>query len=98
MPKKPEKGINPWTLKTYEVKDCPDCEEDKAKWGTVESVMNISSNEAKQLSEKRLAICKECPHSRDLFSRGWINYCNICGCMLKAKTRLASSKCPDGRC
>jgi hypothetical protein len=91
------KKINPWTMKEYEEKDCPECDEDKAQWGIGESVLKAGTETAKELSDKRLAICKECPHSKDLFSRGWINYCNICGCMLKAKTRLASSKCPDGR-
>jgi|TARA_B100001964_G_scaffold6635_1_gene7261 hypothetical protein len=97
MAKKKEIHINPWNMKTYEVKDCLDCDDDKADWGVVESVAKINTDEAKKLSDKRLEICKKCPHSKDLFSRGWINYCNICGCMLKAKTRLASSKCPDGR-
>lgn len=93
-----KKGINPWTGKTYTVKHCPTCKEEAADWTAVgKSVVNINSDEAKKLSEERLAICKKCPHSKDLFSRGWINYCDICGCMLKTKTRLASSKCPDGR-
>ncbi len=91
------KKINPWTLETYEEKECPDCEVDKAKWGLTDSIKMLNSDEVKQLQKERLAICKKCEHSKDLMGRGWINYCDICGCMLNAKTRIASSKCPDGR-
>ena len=107
MAKKVKKGINPWTLQTYEIKDknlhpnvpgdCPDCEDEKGAWGQVKAVTGFMGSEAKLLSDKRLAICKECPHSRDLYSRGWINYCNKCGCMLKVKTRLKKSQCPIGK-
>ena len=105
MAKKIKTGRNPWTGKTYEIKDknlhpnvpCTDCEEEKGAWGKVKAVTNWASSGAKKLSDERLAICKECPHSRDLYARGWINYCNICGCMLKIKTRIKSNKCPDGR-
>ena len=105
MAKKTKTGVNPWTGKTYEIKDknlqpnvpCPDCEDEKSAWGTVKAVTGFMGSEAKLLSDKRLAICADCEHSRDLYSRGWINYCNLCGCMLKVKTRLKKSKCPDGR-
>ena len=105
MAKKTKTGVNPWTGKTYEIKDknlhpnvpCPDCEDEKSAWGTVKAVTGFMGSEAKLLSNKRLAICGDCEHSRDLYSRGWINYCNLCGCMLKVKTRLKKSKCPDGR-
>lgn len=97
MAKSKKTGINPWTGKKYDIKDCPDCEDDAGAWGTVKSIGTYMKSESKLLSDERLAICKECPHSRDLYNRGWINYCNICGCMLKVKTRLKSSKCPDGR-
>jgi hypothetical protein len=105
MAKKTKTGVNPWTGKTYEIKEsnldpnvpCPDCEDEKSAWGTVKAVTGFMGSEAKLLSNKRLEICKACPHSRDLYSRGWINYCNLCGCMLKVKTRLKKSKCPDGR-
>jgi len=51
----------------------------------------------KELKEKRLAVCKECEHVRDLKNRGWINYCNLCGCMLLVKARIRSSDCPIGK-
>lgn len=95
--KKVKKGINPWTLNTYEQKECPDCKDEKDDWGVLESVAMANSKEAKILQKERLAICKVCEHSKDLMGRGWINYCDICGCMLNTKTRLKSSKCPDGR-
>jgi len=94
---KSKKGKNPWTGEEYDIKDCPDCEQEAGTWDTVKSIGNYMKSESKIMSDERLAICKECPHSRDLYNRGWINYCNICGCMLKVKTRLKSSKCPDGR-
>jgi len=105
MAKKTKTGRNPWTGQSYEIKDknlhpnvpCPDCEDEAGVWGTVKSVTGFMQSESKLLSDERLAICKECPESRDLFSRGWINYCNICGCMLKVKTRIKSSKCPKGK-
>jgi len=105
MAKKIKTGRNPWTGKTYEIKDknlnpnvpCTDCEDEKGAWGKVKAVTNWASGEAKKLSDERLAICEACPESRDLYARGWINYCNICGCMLKVKTRLKKSKCPLGK-
>jgi len=105
MAKKTKTGVNPWTLKTYEIEDknlhpnvpCPECKDEKSAWNTVKAVGTYMTSEAKLLSDKRLAICKECPESRDLFNRGWINYCNICGCMLKIKTRIKSNKCPKGK-
>jgi len=101
----PRTGVNPWTGKTYEIKDknlqpnvpCPDCKDEKSAWGTVKAVTGFMTSEAKLLSDKRLAICAVCEHSRDLYSRGWINYCNKCGCMLKIKTRLKNNQCPIGK-
>lgn len=101
MAKKLKTGKNPWTGKKYIIREgeeeCPDCKEESGAWNTVKSVGGYLKSESKILSDKRLAICEKCPHSKDLYNRGWINYCNICGCMLKIKTRLKSSKCPDGR-
>lgn len=42
-----------------------------------------------ELKEKRMAICKECPHSR-------LNLCKQCGCVIPFKTALLNSKCPIG--
>lgn len=42
-----------------------------------------------RVSEKRLEICKECEHFRELGSR-----CNKCGCFMNYKTMLMYEKCP----
>lgn len=40
---------------------------------------------------QRLAICKPCPYrTRD-------NRCSSCGCFIKAKVRVPSEKCPNGK-
>jgi hypothetical protein len=39
---------------------------------------------------KRLAICNRCPYrTRD-------NRCTLCGCFVRAKTKVATEKCPNG--
>ena len=43
-----------------------------------------------ELVQRRMAICGECEHSK--FKPG---KCDLCGCLLGAKIRLASEKCPD---
>jgi len=40
---------------------------------------------------KRWDICKGCPELTDL------NRCKQCGCFMKVKTRIATSKCPIGK-
>ena len=105
MAKKTKTGVNPWTGKTYEIKDpnlnpnvpCPDCEKETGTWDHVKAGSKFWTSDAKKLSDERLAICADCEHSRDMFARGWINYCNKCGCMLKIKTRLKSNQCPIGK-
>ena len=89
--------LNPWKMELYEEKDCPECESEKGKWGIVDSIRDINKADTVELQKSRLAICKDCEHSKDLYSRGWINYCDICGCMLRMKTRLKKSKCPIGK-
>lgn len=41
------------------------------------------------VSEKRLAICKDCDQFVERTSR-----CNKCGCAMKYKSLILSSKCP----
>ena len=84
-------------MELYEEKDCPECESEKGQWGMVDSIRDINKADTKELQKKRLAICGGCEHSKDLYSRGWINYCDVCGCMLRMKTRLKNSKCPIGK-
>ena len=47
-----------------------------------------------ELAEKRLAICKECPHR---IVSGLSSWCDICGCELDAKARVEDEICHDNR-
>lgn len=40
-------------------------------------------------SDKRIAICLECPHLSHTLMQ-----CEKCGCFMKAKTKLKSASCP----
>ena len=44
--------------------------------------------EEEQTAEARFAICKACPE----LIKG--TQCNLCGCMMKAKTKIAGASCP----
>ena len=44
-------------------------------------ICNIISGKTKQQAKKRLAICNCCKHNND-------GICELCGCILKAKTRV----------
>ena len=46
----------------------------------------------KELIERRLAICNECPFFNKTFMK-----CRICGCFMKLKTTLLDASCPDHR-
>ena len=46
----------------------------------------------KDVSEKRLEICKACPELIQLTTQ-----CKKCGCFMSAKTKLESAKCPIGK-
>ena len=47
---------------------------------------------AKDVSEKRLEICLECPKYIKSQSR-----CSLCGCYIKAKAKMLSEACPIGK-
>lgn len=47
---------------------------------------------SKEEEEKRFAICKECPEFIKITTQ-----CKQCGCIMKAKTKLAEATCPIGR-
>ncbi len=49
--------------------------------------MPIASQETLRL---RLETCKACEH----FKGG---FCGKCGCVMLAKARMATAKCPDGK-
>jgi len=44
----------------------------------------------KELYEKRLSICKECPEFRSSISQ-----CSICNCFMEIKCRIKGVSCPD---
>ena len=43
--------------------------------------------------EDRMSICRGCEHYKDKTKS-----CKKCGCFMPAKTKLANSKCPIGKC
>jgi len=44
-------------------------------------------NKNKLIRDDRMKICNECNNRDDIF-------CNVCGCLLDAKTRVYKEKCP----
>ena len=56
----------------------------------------LTNNFDKELVSKRLAICKECPLNSNGFCSTFKTYESIsgCGCAIKAKATLKTSKCP----
>lgn len=56
---------------------------------------NVAEDEA----IKRLDICKDCPSlivKRNRLTNSDTFKCGMCGCLLSAKTKLKSEKCPKG--
>jgi hypothetical protein len=49
-------------------------------------------NTLKEMSERRLSICNDCPR---FFKT--TKTCLECGCFMKVKTLMSSSSCPIGR-
>lgn len=41
----------------------------------------------KDLGDKRFAICKACPHLKE-------DRCTLCGCFMKAKSKIPGAQCP----
>lgn len=47
---------------------------------------------------ERQAICASCPHSKKFLKKLTnLSQCDLCKCIIKWKTRLATEECPDGR-
>lgn len=46
----------------------------------------------KEISDKRLEICKNCPEFIKLTTQ-----CKKCGCIMKLKTKLPFAECPIGK-
>jgi hypothetical protein len=68
---------------------------EKGSWGTDDD--GIEGVHAVELSvhEQRLAICGDCEFQKTMAIIG--RYCEKCGCILKAKTKLKWTKCPIGK-
>lgn len=62
-------------------------------------VNNLFPSEEPDFVKKRLSICQECP-SRDASGKSCaiplldVPCCEICGCVLKAKTSVHEAACP----
>jgi|TARA_R100000479_G_scaffold91169_2_gene44875 uncharacterized paraquat-inducible protein A len=56
-----------------------------------QELMSVAKGETSTLAEERMRICKPC----EFYSR-W-GRCTRCGCILAAKTRIPSMKCPVGK-
>lgn len=54
--------------------------------------LDTAITRAKEMSEKRLAICKECEHYKERTSQ-----CSKCGCFMRFKTAMSSASCPIGK-
>ena len=52
----------------------------------------MSKHASLQLSDSRMSICKACPELIKI-----TNQCKRCGCVMIAKTKLESAKCPLGK-
>ena len=50
--------------------------------------LNFSSKEEKELYKNRFKICESCPQLKD-------DFCKMCGCYMKAKTRVKKANCPN---
>jgi hypothetical protein len=44
---------------------------------------------SKPIAQKRYEVCKKCEHFNTNYTK-----CNICGCIMKIKVKISSSKCP----
>ncbi len=49
---------------------------------------------SEKVYEKRLNICKECPHKRKSI-RG--AKCNLCGCTIVIKAKWDTEECPENK-
>jgi hypothetical protein len=62
----------------------------------VEGYYNWLSNDedANKLAESRLLLCSVCPENLDKPEVKNSSTCSKCGCIIKAKTRVKTAKCP----
>ena len=50
--------------------------------------LNMLNKEKRDLYNKRYSICKKCKHLNKF------EMCKICGCYVKAKTKVTNAYCP----
>jgi TPP-dependent indolepyruvate ferredoxin oxidoreductase alpha subunit len=65
------------------------------------------SEENKELARKRVAICVECPHAKEMWLKKFIDGalqrditgsgigCSICGCPINERALVPDEKCED---
>lgn len=58
----------------------------------VEGYSNLIKGSKKELKNKRLSICKECPYLNIHTTS-----CSVCGCYLPAKASVPDEACPKGK-
>lgn len=46
----------------------------------------------KEVQERRMKICKRCPHYVEV-----VGACKVCKCVVALKTKLSAASCPTGR-
>lgn len=56
---------------------------------------NWATGNKNSLCKYRMNICKKCPHHRKTLMI--VDICAMCGCFLKAKTRVPNERCPIER-
>jgi len=66
--------------------------------GIARSMLGIGLAEPVVIEARRDA-CRLCPHStkRECDGQILVRWCELCGCLIAHKSRLASEQCPDNR-
>lgn len=55
--------------------------------GTLRNIFKIRPN----YYQKRYDICKQCEYKK--YARGFGEYCDVCGCIIKSKISVESEQC-----
>lgn len=65
------------------------------QYGIGSVLKDIATGKLKGVSDEteatRFAVCKSCA-----FFTKWVSTCQVCGCFMPIKTKLAKSSCPIG--
>lgn len=77
-------------------------------WGKSLGLVDVSEDN-KELAKKRVAICVECPHAKEMWLKKFIDGvfqrdivgsgigCSKCGCPVNEKSLVQDEQCPDNR-